>query len=61
MQTLTKTDNKKKKKIEYVCFNPNCFQNALLERYKSNTDRPIIFLASVCWNCHTNKFLRVKE
>jgi len=39
---MTLIHQKKMKKI-YVCYNPTCYQNALLDRYKSNTDRPIIF------------------
>jgi len=47
--TLTKTE--KKKKIEYVCYNPECFN--------SLTYRPKILLGSVCWNCDTNKWFKV--
>lgn len=46
-------------KIEFECFNPDCYENEYL--LKSFTKRPITFLGSECWFCHTKDFLRILQ
>ena len=42
---------------ERVCMNPDCKDNEYLVRYNCPTDRPIVRLGKVCWNCKTSDFL----
>ncbi len=45
---------------ERVCMNPDCKDCDILKR-TTWSNRPIVYLGKVCWNCGKSEFLEDKQ